>query len=215
MFLVALAAWSWQVFEYGQQHAGLDSPKRDRIEDDLRARIGALEAERDSLRASAARFERAGQIDRAAAEGVQSEVRSLQGERADLKREVAFLKSLVSGDDTQLVLDGQRLLRLGAQNYRFEATLSKRTEDDGTVDGLVLISVTGNSGDLLETLDMADLTDGKRSNIGIKFKNFQKLKTDIILPEGFVPSEIEVRVQPTGKTYKSFVQTYDWLVDDD
>ncbi len=33
----------------------------------------------------------------------------------------------------------------------------------------------------------AQLTDGKRSNIGIRFKSFQKLKTDLNCPRGFEP----------------------------
>ncbi len=67
------------------------------VEDELQQRIDELEEERDALRASAARFERAGQIDRAAADGVQSEVKALQDERAELKREVALLKPWFPG----------------------------------------------------------------------------------------------------------------------
>jgi hypothetical protein len=209
--LLGLGVWSWQVYDFGQQRAGYDAGERDEVEDRLRQRVEELEAERDQLRASAARFERAGQIDRAAADGVQAEVKALQDERAELKREVAFLKTLVSGGgDSNLALDQQTLVGIGEDSYRFEVTLSKRTTDAGTVSGKVLLRVKGKEGDVLRTLDMETLTEGRRSQIGIRFKNFQKLKTDIKLPKGFQPAEILVSVQPDGKTFKSFEQTYDW-----
>lgn len=211
LLLGALALWSWQVFEFGQQRAGYHSGERDEVEDELRERIVELEEERDRLRAEAARFERAGQIDRAAAQGVQSEVETLQAERAELRREVAFLKSLVSnGSDSKLALDQQRLVALGEDLFRFEVTLSKRSNDADTVSGRVVLTVSGETDGQLKSLDLEALTGGKRSNIGIRFKNFQKLKTDLKLPKGFVPATIVVVVEPEGKTFKSFEQTYDW-----
>lgn len=215
LLLLALGAWSWQVFEFGQQRAGYDSGARDVVEDQLRQQIAELEAERDRLRAESARHERAGQIDRAAAQGVRSEVQALQDERADLKREVAFLKTLVSGGgDSKLGLGQDSLVALGEDSYRFEVTLSKRTADTKTVSGQVSLTVTGEMDGKPKTLDMKALTQGKRSNIGIRFKNFQKLKSEFRLPKGFVPASIGVTVKPEGKSFKSFEQTYDWKAAD-
>lgn len=214
VFLGALGLWSWQVFKFGQQHAGLDTVWREDTELRLQARLEQIEEERDALRASAARFERASQIDRAAASGVKAEVKALQVERANLKREVAFLKSLVSGEESPLVIDDQHLSRIADRRFLFEATVSKRSDEEGTVSGRVMISVSGHSGDLIRTLDMKSLTAGKRNSIGIKFNNFQKLKAEIELPEGFEPMAIEISVEPKGKGYKSFAQSYEWEITD-
>ncbi len=214
ILLVALAAWSWQVYEFGRKQAGFSVVHRNELEESLQARIAELQQERDALRASAARFERSGQIDRAAADGVQAEVKALQDERAELKREVAFMKSLVSGGDQKLALADHSLEDLGERSYRFEVTLSKRTDQAGTVNGQVVIALKGRLGEQEKTLDMAALTDGRRSNIGIKFKNFQKLRADMKLPEGFEPISIEIAVKPEGKGFKSFEQTYEWKLTD-
>jgi len=211
LFLVALAAWSWQVFEFGRQRAGFDVNRHNARAAGLEERIVELEAERDALRSSAARFERAGQIDRAAAEGVQSEVRSLQDERAELKREVALLKSLVAGGEKSvLVLSEFSLRHTGERNFRFEAMLSKGTDDEATVSGQVAITVSGERDGEDAMVDLNNLTGGKRTNIGIRFKNFQKLKADLSIPKGFDPASIQVTVNPDGKKFKSFEQTYDW-----
>jgi hypothetical protein len=214
LFLVALAAWSWQVFEFGRQRAGFDAGQRNEMEGALQQRIEELEEERDALRASAAKFERAGQIDRAAADGVQSEVRALQDERAELKREVALLQTLVSGGDKKLVLGDFSLTRLDELNYRFEVTLSKRTDDQATVSGLVSVELAGELNGEPSILAMSQLTEGKRSSIGIRFKSFQKLKLDLRLPEGFDPNSMKLLVKPDGDKFKSFEQAYDWKVSD-
>lgn len=215
LLLLALGAWSWQVFDFGQQRAGYDAGARDEVEAQLYQRIAELEEERDRLRAESARYERAGQIDRAAAQGVRSEVQALQSERAELKREVAFLKTLVSGGgDSKLGLNQHSLVALGEDSYRFEVTLSKRTADAKPVSGQVILTVEGKADGKPETLDMKTLTQGKRSNIGIRFKNFQKLKSELKLPKGFEPASIRVTVKPEGKAFKSFEQTYDWKASD-
>ncbi|MCB1772522.1 MAG: hypothetical protein KDI88_02815 [Gammaproteobacteria bacterium] len=215
LFLVALSLWSWQVFRLGENSGGFDGAKRDSIEASLNQRIEDLEKQKMALTAQAARFERAAQIDREAAEQVKGEVRSLQEERATLKREVAFLKALVSGEASEeLKLEAPKLVLVDGREYRFEVTLAKRAEGDDTVSGRVVIHVIGKSEGAEKKLDMEALTDGKRTNIGIRFRNFQKLKTDLKLPEGFDPSKIEVAVEPNGNVYKAFEQAYDWNVSD-
>ncbi len=215
LLLFALGVWSWQVFQFGQQRAGLDVGQSGQLEERLNQRIAELEAERDALRAAAARFERAGQIDRAAAAGVKSEVRALQEERAELKREVAFLKTLVSGSEGKdLKLEDFRLTEAGERDYLLEVTLAKGTEDPATVSGQVILRVKGKTDGRSKTLGMGTLTNGKRDNIGIRFKNFQKLKTQLQLPSGFEPSVIEVGVTTDGKAFKSFEQAFDWKVSD-
>ena len=215
LVLVALAAWTWQVFEFGRQQAGFSVGQRDAMKAELMQRIDELAAERDALRSDAARFERAGQIDRAAADGVQAEVQALQNERAELKREVAFLKTLVSGVEHKLALGDYSLKKTGERVYQFEVTLSKSTENAAaTVEGEVVVSLRGVAGGEAKTLDMMALTDGRRSRIGIKFKNFQKLSVELTLPEDFTPNSLVIAVKPGSRGYKPFEQSFDWQASD-
>jgi cell division protein FtsB len=212
LLLLVLGLWSWQVFEFGRKQAGFSVTQSNAREQELEARIAVLEVERDALRAAAARFERAGQIDRAAADGVQEQVKGLQDERAELKREVAFLKTLVSGVDHKLKLAGDKLVAVGEDAYRFEVTLSKSSGAAGTVEGEARFEVKGRLEGAEKTLDMKTLTDGRRSRIGVRFKNYQKLGAELKLPEGFDPSEIVVAISPKGKDFKAFEKSFDWQV---
>jgi hypothetical protein len=212
VFLVALSLWTWQVFEFGRQRGGYDASAVAGIEKSLQQQIATLESERDELRKAAARFERTAQVDRAAVRDVQDEVKALQDERAELRREVAFLKTLVSGGSAKLALDDDRLVAAGNGTFQFEVTLSKQTDDADTVTGMAVIKVVGNQDGVKKTLDMAAITQGKRNQIGIRFKNFQKLKTAIALPEAFEPEQIEVRVEPQDKKFEQLERVYDWQV---
>ncbi len=215
LLLIILALWSWQVFEFGRKHAApAGSGQRDQLEESLQQRIRELEEERDALRADVARFEGAGQIDRAAADDIQSEVKAIQEQRAELKREIGLLKSLVSGGDDKLMLGDANLTEIDGGSYRFEVTLSKRIDDQETVSGQVVLSVTGRLGGEDKILDMQALTGGSLSNIGIRFRNFQKLTTDLQLPAGFEPAAIQVSVRPDGQGFKSFDQVFDWKTSD-
>ncbi len=210
LLVAALLAWSWQIYTFGQQRAGFDAGERDQVEQALQTRIQALEGERGRLMTDIARAERAGQIDRAAVEAVRAQLRSLQDERAELRHEVAFLKTLVSGGAGKLMLASEGLTKLGERRYRFEVTLSKQDDDNNTVSGVVTVAVVGELAGKSTKIDMQGLTQGKRENIGIKFKNFQRLKAELALPEGFVPASVEVTVRPEGRRFKAFDQAYDW-----
>ena len=126
---------------------------------------------------------------------------------------MAFLKTLVSGSgggDKQLMLNEYRLTAVGDEAYRFEVTVSKAANDSATVKGYVTLRVKGQVAGSPRTFDMGALTDGRRTNIGIRFKNFQKLKADLQLPIGFLPSAIEVAVKLDGNRFKSFERAFDW-----
>lgn len=215
LVLAVLAIWSWEVFEFGRESAGFNVERRDRSQDRLLERIAELEAERDRLQASAKEFERSGAAEQASVQEAQAKVKALQDERAELKREVAFLKSLESGEESKLVLGDYRLIPLDATNYRLEVTLSKRTGDQLTVNGQITVSLTGKIDGIVKKLDMQELTLGRRSNVGIRFKSFQKLKAELALPDGFEPSSIEIAFKPNGQDYKAFERTYDWDISND
>lgn len=206
-----LLLWTWQVLAFGERRGGHVAEVAEVREQELRARIDALEKEKVALTAHAARLERASQIDRAAVESIKAEVTALQEERAALKREVAFMKALVSGEATEeLWLEKPRLSDAGDGRFLFDVTLTKPPDDDGTVTGRVVIEVIGQADGKTERVDMKSLTQGSRTNIGIRFKNYQKLSTDMVLPKDFEPQKIEVVVEPSGDVYKPFKKLYDW-----
>lgn len=216
LFLIVLGVWSWQLYEYGRQQGGFDAVGRDRVESRLTAQVAELETERAQLRTDLARLERSSQIDRTATDEVRLQLKVLQEEKAELKGEVAFLRGLVSGGEGELLRLSKPNLAVEPEGgFVFEVTLSKDNEQDqATVMGRVTISVVGQQQGKEQKLGMKQLTKGRRSNIGIKFRKYQKLTTKIALPEGFEPTSIKVAVRPDGQEFKPFQQVYAWKLSD-
>jgi len=214
LLLAAVAVLAWKMFEFGRASAGFDSAARDTQVELLEERIAALQAERDQLRAAAAKFERASQIDQSAVASVQAQLKALQDERSALRQEVEFLKSLVSGDITALQLSDLSLRKEDGDEgagYRFAFTISKRAKDDDRVQGTVSVLLSGQLQGEAKTLDSKALgIDAKDLRMG--FNHFQKFAGALRLPVGFIPRELQVAVKPKGKKFKAFEQTFEWRV---
>lgn len=208
--LVLVIALAWQAFDYGRKRAGFDLPQHLATESQLRQRVQQLEQERDQLRMQEARFQRAAQIDQAAMAAVQTDLKNLQQQRAELRRQVALLKSLVSGDATSPKLVGVKLQKLGdGGHYRFAFSLTNRTLNGKRITGQAAIQVVGQSQGKPVTLTASDLgVDNKQLRLG--FKNYQKITGDMTLPSGFVPSELQIDVASSAKQFKAFKQVFHW-----
>jgi len=215
VWLLALAVGlflSWKVFEFGRERAGFDTEASDTQVELLEERIESLQKERDELRAAAARFERASQIDRAAVASVREELNALQEERSSLRKEVEFLKSLVSGSVSLLQVTDLSLSKQEKGNaYRFAFTLSKRAKDKIRVSGKLVLSVAGQlkgEAAVLKGKELGLEADSERMG----FVHFQHVEGELKLPVGFIPKEVRVEVKPKGKQFKAFDQSFDWQV---
>jgi len=208
-----LGAVTWQAFDYGRQRAGYDVEKRDFQQVALQARVEKLEKERDELRFEAAKFERANQINQSAAIAVQDDIKILQNERAELKRKVEFLKSLVSGDITMLQIKDLALQKTEkGDTYKYAFSVSKRAKGRDKVRGTLVIAVSGQLKGEAHTLDMASLgIKAKRLAMGFSF--YQKFEGEIVLPVGFIPKTLNVTVNPSDKKFKAFDEAFDWKVE--
>jgi len=45
----------------------------------------------------------------------------------------------------------------------------------------------------------------------LKFKYFQTIEGDMVLPQGFVPSSVLVDLKPSGSDKNSITKTFNWM----
>ncbi|BAN69898.1 DUF6776 family protein [endosymbiont of unidentified scaly snail isolate Monju] len=201
---VALAGVAWLAYHQGQQHAGYYANASEAEITALQARIGELREECDQQRELAARYQRAAQIDRAAAEEVRESLRVAQEEQAKLRKQVTFLNSLISGKVTALEVSEVKLARQGnSSEYAFSFLVSKRDKGGERVSGRLELRLSG-------------LLDEKRLDIaqGLKmgFKHFQRFGGKLKLPVGFIPRELVIKGYPDGRKFKPFEKRIKWQV---
>lgn len=209
LVLSLMAMVGWYAYDFGQRRGGYFAHKSEAQKVQLKQQLKSLGEECDKQRELAARYQRASQIDRLAAEQVREEMKTLQQERSDLRKKVAFLDSLISGEVAALQVSQVELERRGDGNtYGFSFMISKRAKDDVRVTGKVDLKVSGKLQGKQTTLTPEKL--GLNDVLKMGFRHFQKFEGTLKLPDGFDPGELIVVGQPEGKKIKRFEQRIKW-----
>lgn len=210
---VAALLGAWGVYELGFAKAGYDNGSVFEERDLLREQIEVVRGESRKLREQIAVLERAQQIDKQAYREVEQSLKQAQDEMLELKSEVAFYRGIVSPVETAsgLAITSFRLAGIGEPRaYRFKLVLSQLKTNDKVVTGSARIVWEGLMDGVQKQLDLRTLSGGSFDQLKLKFKYFQTIEGDVVLPEGFLPSRVVVEVIPDGNQAAAFKKTFAW-----
>lgn len=213
LLLLMLGLGSWGVFLLGQQAAGLDNDSLRIERDRLGAQLAETEADNRRLSSRVAVLERAEQIDRQAYGEVERSLKQVQDEMLELREEVAFYRGIVSPAETASGLNVTRFGLFGmggAGVYRFKLVLTQLRTNNRLVKGHARIVIEGVLQGKQTQLSLKEVSGGTQDRLKLRFKYFQNIEGDIVLPEGFLPSRVIIEVVPVGKGWKSFKKSFDW-----
>ena len=204
---------AWAMFMYGADRAGYNNRVLQNEHESLQQKIDQLGRVNTELRGKNAVLERFKTIDRTAYDSVDTELRDLQDEILELKEQVAFYTGIVSPKETAsgLQLTNLKFTSIYSPNsYRFKLVLTQLKNNKRLIRGNASIFIDGIIGREQKQLNLADVTSGNQKSLKLRFKYFQTLEGDVVLPEGFVPSSVLVDLQPIGKGTSRIKKTYDW-----
>jgi len=213
LVLLALGLGGWGVFLLGQQAAGLDNGSLRAERDQLLAQLDEAEISNRQLSKRVAVLERAEQIDRQAYGGVERSLKQVQDEILELKEEVAFYRGIVSPAETASGLGVTRFNLFGmgeAGVYRFKLVLTQLRTNNRLVKGHARIAIDGVLHGKQTRLSLKEVSGGTLDRLKLRFRYFQNLEGDIVLPEGFLPSRVIIDVMPAGKGWQPFKKSFDW-----
>ena len=210
--LLAIGVGGWSLFDYGRYKAGYDSSEADLEQLRLVALVDELAGEIDYLREQKAQLERAGQIERKAYNELDTNLKVLQGEILELKEELAFYRGIVSPKDASRGLRLQRfsLEPNGLRSYRYTVVLTQVLKNDRLVRGRVKLYVEGVQNNQPKTLDLSALSENSVKELNYRFKYFQNLEGDLVLPSGFRPIRATAQILPSGRQQDMIEKTIDW-----
>lgn len=216
LVILALVAWIiWMAFDFGRYRAGYDSSRVDSVRDALHEQLDALRDENEELRQRLALIERGEQIDDKAGEAAREQFKQLQEERSRLEKEVTFLRSILSPEQSEEGLQVKDFsLRAGAADdeYRFRFVLTRSKKGGKAVHGEVSVSLAGVTDGKITQVPLEEITTDKKSAISFKFRNFQTLQGIVRLPEGFAPDSLLLEINPKTSGYDDFIRRFDWIV---
>lgn len=79
--------------------------------------------------------------------------------------------------------------------------------------GFLNFKIVGRQGELPVTLSLKDVSDNvSYDNIKLRFKYFQTLEGQLVLPDGFEPQRIELLAKSSGKDSVTVEKKFGWLV---
>jgi hypothetical protein len=195
--LVALAlafgVWgAWQSF--GTEAAGTR-----RALDESRVALRTRGVELETLRQQVATLRRSDQISRDANRDLQAALAERDEEIAGLRADVAFYERLVGATAQRRGLT-VHALRMQPQNghaWHFASTLTQNLNRGAVSHGRLTLVIEGTQGGRLRKLAWADLRQQPSApGVEFSFRYFQQVEGDIVLPEGFEPVRVTVRLTP-------------------
>lgn len=176
---------AWQTFAPGS-----DNPQRQ-----LASQQSALE----SLQQQVSTLTRSDQISRDANRELQGTLAERDEEIAALRADVAFYERFVGATEQRkgLTVHELRMQARTDQGWHYTATLTQSLSREAASVGTMRLSIEGTRDGRLETLEWDQLRQrDDAARVAYSFKYFQQVEGDIVLPDGFQPLRVLVRLEP-------------------
>ena len=160
---------------------------------------GPVRVEVERLRQDVATLTRSDQVSREANRDLQLMLAERDEEISALRADVAFYERLVGSTSQRrgLTVHALRLQSQGEGVWHFTATLTQTLNRAAVSSGSLTVEVEGSRNDTLERLDWAALRQSEDApGVEYSFKYFQQVDGDLLLPEGFKPLRVIVRLAP-------------------
>lgn len=213
LLLCAIALMIWLAFAYGQRAAGYDKSEAILYIKDLERQITELQSQNVINERQTVILERNSTIDDGASEQLKVLLSEAQAESLELRKELAFYKSIVSPGDSKRSLMIQAIqLKPGASSgvYQYQLTVSQRGRNDNLARGTIEVLLEGAEGGLTKEIKLSEISEEAKPPLRFGFKYFQKFSGTMTLPETFQPEFIRVKVKPSTGKLDSIDDQYSW-----
>lgn len=210
--LVLLAGWG--VYHLGQYQAGYSVFAFNEVEAKLQTSIETLKQDKLDLHDQLALAQRSTQVDSEAYQQVKTDLKLLQQEILELREQVGFYRGIVAPREssTGMRIDQFNVEKTSGKDlYHFNLVLTQVIKNKRSTRGVVKLTIEGVKNGRPKKLALKDFSVSKKKRLEFKFRYFQKLEGDIVLPKGFSPRQVLIEVSPHKK--KKIKSTFDWPKD--
>ena len=206
----AVVAGGFLIYDYGRSRANLDLTSLENDRELMHEKNEKLTNELDSLQQKLVASKRSSEIEQQAYSEVDDSLRDLQSEILELKQEVAFYRSIVAPRESSRGLRIQRFkITPAAQDktFRYKLVLTQVIKNNRITRGEVEIQIEGVQNGKHRTMNLTEVSIKKKKKFPFKFKYFQNFEGDLIIPDGFVPSRVNIKVKSNRV---SLNKTFSW-----
>jgi hypothetical protein len=203
------------IFEFGRFVGGYSTVAQLQQRRELNTAMQTLELENDRLRSAVAAMELARNVDGKAYSDVEKDLADLQGQLLKQREELTFYRGIVSPEDGIGGLRVQRFEILPGEaegHFLLRVVLVQSMRQEVAVSGRVKLQIEGTRGAASAVLSLAEAGGAARSDgqLPFKFRYFQNLEHEIVLPSDFEPRLVNVEV--TASKLAPVRESYPWQV---
>lgn len=184
--------------------------------DVLRTELAAKVAEAEELSQQVANLRLASEVDRASSEGVRNQVIELKEKIANLEQDITFYRNLMAPNENQrgLTIGPVDVISTGIpRHYNFKVVMQQFATNHQVINGSLKVTIVGYDGQELRRIPLKDLSEQiSDENIKLRFRYFQNIEGQLVLPEGFEPERIELVATSTGQNGKTVEKKFGWLI---
>ena len=186
-------------YRLGVHDAGVSLEEALAQRDAAQAEMRRLQAGEARLRIQLARLDRGARVDQQALAAVQEDLAALQANNLELREALAFYQGIVS---SPMRGDGPRVQDMAVEGsadsraYHFRLVLTQGGRKAGRVSGKLRIRLIGAMNGKPAAFDLAELSPDRNERLNFRFRYFQEIEGDWVLPRGFKPQTVRVTLSP-------------------
>ena len=205
-------------FMFGYSNTLRSQQSEQATQQELSEQLIGAEKENSELRRQVAILDRSSVMDQRATEEVQTTIIGLRDRVAQLEQDIVYYRQVVSAEteDTGLIISQLDIDATRESNrYRYKLVLRQQDADGDTfLIGHVNINLVGSQGEEQQILSLRDLSaEQDQLNIRLRFKYFQNIEGELVLPDNFVPDRLQVAAVSVEPVEKSINQNFSWVVE--
>lgn len=211
VFGLAVAGAYW----FGQKQAmsGYGRAQRDLAA--VRAELEEVRKGELQLRQQKENASLGAEVDRKSLEEVRQQVIDLKAQIAGLEEENQFYRNLMSPDGNQRGLNFGPVEIVHTdrpRTFRYKVVMQQLAVESELLTGTLNFNVVGRQEGAVKVLPLSQLSSSvEGANIKLRFKYFQNIEGELVLPEGFEPERIELEARSSGSN-AAIEKRFAWLV---
>lgn len=211
-FLAALAAFSYLTHELGMDRGLALKVEVVKERDEISRQLTDATRTMEQMRQEMADLKVGGEIDDKANEEVRQTIESLQEQIAQLNEEISFYKGVMLPN---VANKGLRIERLDVSSnapgrVKYSLLLTQVVDKHDYIQGGVQISLLGQVGNQEQKFLLSELDKEKEDAIRFRFRYFQNINGELMLPDGFEPREFMIVAQSSGSNAQRLEKRFDW-----
>lgn len=186
---------------------------------EMREEIAQLKTQVKQLQEDAAIHRHGSELERQASERVRKENMALQDRVSELEEAVAFYKGIMApeGNEKGLRIERFELSRTAnARRFRYKVVMTQVADNSNYIKGNVKMNLIGTRQGSRESIPFDRVAKDWAGDDGVlfNFRFFQDIGGELVVPDEFVPEQVEVIAQSKGRKAVRLERRFEWKLNE-